>query len=578
MNLLSLMKTGLTSLYQSIKRFPLTIILSAITTALLIAVSRVYDGATQNALSRLAMAAALGIPLTLSLALAYERRRPAKTVEIASYGLALGLLVLYRIFLLPEFTMVPVTRYIAVSIALYLTFLFVPYFFQRRGFELYVIKVISRFLVTAIYSAVLFGGLAITLLTIDLLLGIEVTSVFYANVWMVVAGIFAPCSFLAGLPGADWDSEQETYPSLLRVLLLYIVIPLILTYTSILYIYFLKTLVTLEWPKGTVSHLVLWYSVFSAGVIFLIHPLIRESKFARFFTVWFPKLVLPALAMMFIAIGVRINAYGVTENRYFVVALGLWVLGIMIYYSLAKQFRNIILPISLALVALLTVVGPWSAYSVSKYSQNARLEAIAAEYNMVKDASLQKPDRDITKEDQKRIVSILDYFADSHSLQAVPLLPSGFDFTNMEEVFGFSRKDVGLLPGQQTYFRHYTQVKTLDVQGYDHLLRSAGLESPVTVADYTVQYFPEDKEITVLRGDQEIYRMNLKTFAGQVVESHGADFLEVPAEDMTFLHEQDDLRVKLVFTGISGNTEPDGQWTKLNIQELEFYLLLGTKK
>ena len=106
---------------------------------------------------------------------------------------------------------------------------------------------------------------------------------------------------------------------------------------------------------------------------------------------------------------------------------------------------------------------------------------------MVKDASLQKPDRDITKEDQKRIVSILDYFADSHSLQAVPLLPSGFDFTNMEEVFGFSRKDVGLLPGQQTYFRHYTQVKTLDVQGYDHLLRSAGLESPVTVADYTVQ-------------------------------------------------------------------------------------------
>ena len=50
----------------------------------------------------------------------------------------------------------------------------------------------------------------------------------------------------------------------------------------------------------------------------------------------------------------------------------------MIYYSLAKQFRNIILPISLALVALLTVVGPWSAYSLSKYSQNARLEAIAA--------------------------------------------------------------------------------------------------------------------------------------------------------------------------------------------------------
>ncbi len=350
--------------------------------------------------------------------------------------------------------------------------------------------------------------------------------------------------------------------------------PIILTYTSILYIYFLKTLVTLEWPKGTVSHLVLWYSVFSAGVIFLIRPLIQEYKFARFFTAWFPKLVLPAIAVMFIAIGIRINAYGVTENRYFVVALGLWVLGIMLYYSLAKHFRNIILPVSLALVALLTVVGPWSAYSVSRYSQNARLESLAAEYNMVNGSTLQQPDREISKEDQERIISILEYFAESHSLQAVPLLPSGFDFADMEEVFGFSREYGGMLPDKQTFFRLYTQVKTLDIQDYDHLLSSAGLENATTVAELTVQYIPQDQEITVLRGDQELYRKDLKAYAAKVVEKHGADFLEVPIQDMTF-QEQDDLRVKLVFTSISGNTEPDGQETRVNFQDLEFYLLLG---
>lgn len=94
---------------------------------------------------------------------------------------------------------------------------------------------------------------------------------------------------------------------------------------AILYIYFIQSLVTLEWPKGTVSHLVLWYSAFSAVVLFLLYPLVQENKYIRLFFTWFPKLALPAILVMFAAIGIRIHAYGVTENRYFVVALGLWV-------------------------------------------------------------------------------------------------------------------------------------------------------------------------------------------------------------------------------------------------------------
>ncbi len=578
MKLLAFLRTGLLNLYSSIRRFPLTIFLTTATTIFLIVFSRTEP--TTETLLRLAMVSALGIPVTLSIALAFERIKSTKATEYGIYIATFICLALYYMFLLPSLNMVSSTRYLALSIALYLTFLFVPYFLKRSGIEMYVIKVLTRFLVTAVYSAVIFAGLAITLLTIDLLLEIQVSFTFYSNVGMVVAGIFAPCFFLAGLPRTNQDMEIETYPTVLKVLLLYIVLPIILIYTFILYVYFLKTLFTWRWPEGTVSHLVLWYSVFSAGVIFLISPLLQENKFVQFFTGWFPKLVLPGIVVMFMAMAVRINAYGVTENRYFVVALGLWVFGVMLYYSLTKRFRNIVLPASLALVALLSVFGPWSAYPVSISSQNTRFEALVSEYNMIDGSSLHKPKEEISLKDKKALVSILEYFDRSHSLSDLRLLPPNFTIDNMEQVFGFSRNDIWGIPDKEGYFRITGMVQSLDIRDYDLLFHSSNLLKEYSIDGLTVQYDPEDMELTVLRGDQVLFTRNLQRFAEEVVEKHGTISLDVPIQDMTFVDdENENIQAKLVFIAIAGTTQPDsGQSTLVTIKDLEFYLLLSAVK
>ncbi|MFZ7131862.1 MAG: DUF4153 domain-containing protein [Eubacteriales bacterium] len=117
----------------------------------------------------------------------------------------------------------------------------------------------------------------------------------------------------------------------------YIVIPLITVYTFILYAYFLKILVTWQWPQGLVSHLVLWYACIGVGVLFLITPLLQKNFFNHLFKMIFSKGILPLLVMMFISIGLRVQQYGITENRYFVILLGLWVTGIMIYFALRKN-------------------------------------------------------------------------------------------------------------------------------------------------------------------------------------------------------------------------------------------------
>ncbi len=220
------------------------------------------------------------------------------------------------------------------------------------------------------------------------------------------------------------------------VLVLYIIMPLISVYTIILYIYFGKIIITRQWPEGLVSHLVLWYSAISAAVLFFITPLLNEKAWPRRYMKYFPKAILPLIVMMFISIGIRINAYGVTENRYFVVALGIWVFLVMIYFSTTKKLRNIVLPISLAVITIISVFGPFSSYSVSKYSQNKRLNKIFVKNNMIKDNKVIKASAKVTDEDARQITSILNYFERNHSLRDIKELPEDFKTADMEKVLG----------------------------------------------------------------------------------------------------------------------------------------------
>lgn len=237
--------------------------------------------------------------------------------------------------------MVDMVRYTIVSIFLYLAFSYIPWIKRKEDYEYYIIKVFSSFFLTCIYSFVLLMGLFAIFFTIDQLFNANIPGKTYYYIFLIVAGIFAPSNFLARIPEIDEDFEEYNYPKALKILLLYIVIPpLISIYTLILYIYFGKILITREWPQGIVSHLVLWYSTVSVAVIFFISPILDENKWANRFKNYFPKFNIPILLMMFISMRIRIKEYGITENRYFALVLGLWVLGIMIYFIFSKKLKK----------------------------------------------------------------------------------------------------------------------------------------------------------------------------------------------------------------------------------------------
>ncbi|MBE3089380.1 MAG: DUF4153 domain-containing protein, partial [Actinobacteria bacterium] len=254
----------------------------------------------------------------------------------------------------------------------------------------------------------------------------------------IVAGIFGTCFFLGGIPAIDEELDENNYPVIFKILVLYIVIPILSAYTLILYIYFVKILITRQWPSGLVSNLVLWYSMIGIAVLFFISPLKDLVKWVKYFIFWFSKIILPLIVMMFVSMGIRLSAYGITENRYYVLIMGAWIAAIMIYISLKKNTRNIILPVSLAIIAVLSVMGPWSSFSVSEFSQNKRLESILTKYDMIENNTIIKTKTELPDADKTEITQIISYFENSKRLKDVKYLPENYNNSNFEDEFGFS--------------------------------------------------------------------------------------------------------------------------------------------
>jgi hypothetical protein len=407
----TLLKTLVPKLSSSLKHFPGTIVLAASVVSVLIYVNHIQSelsNETLETLQRIAMILALGIPVSLCIKTLFERMPAQNTLPrvLAYIGAAVGL-AFYYLYLLQDFEMVAVTRYIALNLALYLTFAFIPYFYRRENYELYVIKLFTSFFITLLYSAVLFLGLAAMLFTVDTLFVLKLSEKLYFDIWLIAAGVFAPAYFLADIPQHREEVSPEYYPRVLKALLLYIVMPLIIAYSAILYVYFAKIVITRQWPDGMVSHLVLWYSFISILVLFFVYQLRRTNQWVGIFASYFPKLVIPLLIMMFVSMGIRIKAYGITENRYFVMAAGLWVTVGYVYHILRKDVRNIFLPVSLALVAVLAVTGPWSAYNISRLSQNSRFEGILEKYQMIDNGRIVKAAGDVADKDKREISAII---------------------------------------------------------------------------------------------------------------------------------------------------------------------------
>jgi len=411
-------KKILPDMKKGVERFPLTILSGIIVFLLSVYVIENSDMKNHNLLSeihKMLTLIGLSLPLTAALELIREKYLSDKNkciIRVLNVVITVIFIIFYRFYYLNGkdkagiLILNNIEKLIATGIIFFLLFLLVPIIGKKDEEEKYFQSVVVDKTVTILYSMVLFLGLTAVFLTVDGLSLIKLKEQIYIEIWLFVVFVFAMIFFASKLKKVDENLEEYEIHKIFRFLIYFIVIPLITIYTGILYIYFGKMLITKSWPQGLVSHLILWYTIFSLFIMIMVTPMREKDLVAKIFKNYFPFVSVPLLILSIVSISKRISQYGVTELRYFIVLLGIWLIFCMVS-SIFKARLSVIL-ISLIAVVYISVFSPINNRRITIMSQNKRLERILIKYGLLKDGKLVK-NSGLNENQKYEITDVLNY-------------------------------------------------------------------------------------------------------------------------------------------------------------------------
>lgn len=202
----------------------------------------------------------------------------------------------------------------------------------------------------------------------------------------------------------------------------WIVSPALLAYTTLLYIYGLKILLTWDLPKGMLSYMISIY-LFLAVVARACQKLLKKEFYSWFYTK-FHLIAIPIIILFWVGILYRIQEYGFTEERVYLSLLAILISVVsLLPFSTTKTKYLYFVYFVIGFLAIFTYIPPISAKSLGVMSQESRLNGI------IKAFDLKDPETGLirtknipesfmsnsTKEDYQKLVDIFRYLTSQTS-------------------------------------------------------------------------------------------------------------------------------------------------------------------
>jgi hypothetical protein len=317
--------------------------------------------------------------------------------------------------------------------------------------------------------------------------------------------------------------------------------------------------------------------------------------------------VAPLIAMLFIAIFMRVTDYGITINRYIIILLGVWLTILCAYFIVGKNNIKFI-PVSLCVMILLMSFGPWSMFSISERSQANRLENLLEEYGILKDGSIENeqvlvidsnfysqafeyPNQKLMNDSLcNEVKSILDYLDDHHGFNAIK---GWFEKDYITEVEGYNKtkkrwsrideaeiymRAMGLeykwyyVNSDRTYFSYSTPYyrEIVDVRGYDYMLDlnyyyyneenyNNNNSIPFELDSTNYEVIRKNKEhyyLELFEEKESILAIDIDQLKESLIEKYGKDYNnDLPQSDLSIIGESNKVAYKLELNNISFRTE-----------------------
>lgn len=500
--------------------------------------------------------------------------------------LVLGLLVAYY-FSLPDKsnTSNPVIyiRWFLLVLTGHIFVFFAPFIKQwdKIDYWNYLQNIITAIARSALFSIVIYAGVALAILAIDNLFAVRIDGDIYAQLYVFCLGIVNTFIYLSDFPKKIHETRELHYSKALDVFLKYILIPILALYLIIVYAYAIKIVLAWKLPQGWVSYLISILAIIGFIIQIIIEPIRKthSSLLIKKFYPLFYLLLLPLLVLLSVAIYTRISDYNFTENRYFLVLLAGWILGMSIYMLFSKKKRLVIFPISLFILCFLSSYGPWSAFNVA-------IQAQASEFKQLISKIKTQNDELISNEEATQFKSIARYLKERNKLYLVDE-SLGFKTNYVTNHYNAGKFLLDSLYGRETtplftssnsyqnnhfYYNqyNYNTPLQLDITDYEKLLElNLGAN---TSSNYTLTH--TTNRLLLKKNERLLFEFDLDKELLSTLSTY-QDFSNAPKEAFTYTFSNDVGNYKLILKNF--NFEKIEK-TSINLNHLNAIILIQFKK
>lgn len=295
-----------------------------------------------------------------------SRRVVAVAVNAAAHALWLCASVYLSAIVVHDLDVTYIYSSVALCLFVVAAVFLLPFFRERDDMAMWSFsQQMAAYLAwTLLVAVVLTAGLSLLLLSFDKLFGMLVSSKAYTYVAIFCFTLLAPTLLLQQLPTsrAMHSPSACASSSFTSGVIHYLFLPLLGAYLLTLYVYAAKIVLTWQLPVGWVSSLVSWSMVGMLSLVYMLYPtrFAEGRRFDKAALRLLPLLVLPLLVLMSVGIGRRINDYGVTNARLYLVAFNLWCYAVCIGLAATRARRIWWIPASFVIIGIAISVGPQS--------------------------------------------------------------------------------------------------------------------------------------------------------------------------------------------------------------------------
>ncbi|MEP6343497.1 MAG: DUF4153 domain-containing protein [Maricaulaceae bacterium] len=326
-------------------------------------------------------------------------------------------------------------------------------------------------------SVIFLLGLLAIMEALKTLLGIDVESLVVEFLMPIGFGFLAPLYWMSTLPPVD-EPYEELYENpgfvskAIGFLGTWLLAPLSMIYAAIILIYGVKILFAMNLPKGEIAELTTPFLLIGTITWLVLEPpFIQKNALARWFRwLWFPVSI-PVALLLAVAVFVRVQAYGVTEERYALILVVIWSLGLGLWFIFRKETQRDIRIVP-GLGAILLLMGTFSALPVSLKSQTNRAQEIVADLNLLdannKIRPIETPTEDQTDQLRQLKTQILYLSRHKAKRSIKSVFPNAPDKDVRQTIFEeLNIKDLSIYKKsnhRNNYFADDSQ--TIDVEGF----------------------------------------------------------------------------------------------------------------